>query len=727
MRLRLFSACTLAVLLFAGVPAAAASPSVTVAALVRGPEGLSVLRTTVRAAEADAAVARLERRSDVVAADVDITLTVSGADPRRPQQWELDLLRAETARAADDAAGEVIAVVDTGVDGEHPDLAGALVGGYSVFGPPADAATDQQGHGTSVAGIAAAATGNGVGISSLGGGASIMPVKVVAPDGTGTGSDVVVGILWAVENGADVINLSLGSSQDSPLLEAAVDEAADRGVVVVAASGNEYQDGNPTTYPAAYPPVIAVSAIGRSGGVADFSNRGAYVDVAAPGVDVLTTAEGGFYGSFTGTSAATPFVAAAAALLRARFPELSARDVTNMLQSTAADAGSPGHDNAYGYGVIDPVAALGVAPAPAPDPGPSPEPSPDPSPVPDPSPSPSPSPPPTAEQPQPSGPDGGDPPPSAPVTRVGDSPGATTTAIELSQAVFGDGEAPLALLSRDDSFADSLAGAALAGDAGPILYTAGGADAPLDPATAAELRRVLDPGATVVVLGGTGAVSEAAEQDVVGLGYGVRRIAGPSRIETALAIADAVDGDPERVLLARADEWADAVTGGAYAADRGLPVLLTPPGELHPAVAAYLDAHDPEVVLLGGLAALSDRVASAVGSRGLRVAGPNRAATAVEVARRLWGRTAGARGDTFIVLDGYDAGSWAPALAAAVLSADRGAPQLIANAGAAGGVAAETTAYLAELGYAADLAGAAVVVGSGVTPEAGETLALLLR
>jgi putative cell wall-binding protein len=253
--------------------------------------------------------------------------------------------------------------------------------------------------------------------------------------------------------------------------------------------------------------------------------------------------------------------------------------------------------------------------------------------------------------------------------------GVVAQGIQISQAAFpAPLSASIAVISRDDLFADSLAGAPLAGSDGPILFTRAGAA--LDPTVAVELRRAVRPGGTVYVLGGPVAVSTAAEAAIRALGFDVQRLAGANRFETAVAIATTVDPSPGRVLLARADDWADAVTGGAYAAHQGVPVVLTNRDALHPTASAYTRGAG-EVVLLGGEAALGRPIAQALGSRAQRVAGDDRAATAVEIAKRLWQRTRPGDADHFVAVEGRGAASWAPALAAGVLSAQRSAPQLL--------------------------------------------------
>lgn len=259
--------------------------------------------------------------------------------------------------------------------------------------------------------------------------------------------------------------------------------------------------------------------------------------------------------------------------------------------------------------------------------------------------------------------------------------GVIPTAIAVSQRRFADpAQRPPAgvVLSRDDVFADSLGAAVLTSDA-PLLFTA---TAALDPRSAAEIDRVLGGTGTVTLLGGESALSAAVADALTAAGYTVVRLQGPSRVETAIAVARAAaPQSPATVALARADgppdnptaAWADAVTGGAWSAASGAPVLLTATAALHPAVAAYLEETAPaRRVLLGGEAALSPAVAGAAGPHE-RIQGSNRYATAAAIAAVLWVEPAGG----YLVTAGDHPEGWAYALAAAGLAADVTQPVLL--------------------------------------------------
>jgi putative cell wall-binding protein len=257
-------------------------------------------------------------------------------------------------------------------------------------------------------------------------------------------------------------------------------------------------------------------------------------------------------------------------------------------------------------------------------------------------------------------------------------------AILVSRERRTDDAGGTVVLARDDDFADALAGAPLTAD-GMLLLTPGAA---LDPAVRAEIDRVLPPGALVYLLGGTAVLSAAVEQELVDAGYETRRLAGPTRIETAVAVAGEVlarrtPGLPApTVVLARAtgtpdDEtaaWADSITAGAWAARTRSPVLLTPSDALHPATAEAIEDAEPDrTVLVGGEAALSREVEQAVPDP-VRVAGTDRAATAVAVLQQLWAEDL--RPERLGLLDLYRADGWAFGLAATGGLAEAGAPLL---------------------------------------------------
>ncbi|MEB3283671.1 MAG: S8 family peptidase [Candidatus Sericytochromatia bacterium] len=260
----------------------------------------------------------------------------------------------------------VVAVIDTGVDLNHPDLRGALVPGYSTFDEPGP--QDYQGHGTHVTGIIVGQNQGRPGVRGVAPGCRVMPVKVMGPRGReGRVENVVAGLLWAVDHGATIVNMSLGDEGTSALLRDAVRYAQEKDVLVVAASGNfeegRHRSANTMNYPAAFPGVMAVGATSDDDQRADFSFYGHWMSIAAPGVEIYSSIpaqgnESGAYEYEQGTSMAAPFVSGVAALLRSRFPQWTARQVQQRLEKTAQDFGPSGFDEEYGHGRIDAQRAL---------------------------------------------------------------------------------------------------------------------------------------------------------------------------------------------------------------------------------------------------------------------------------------------------------------------------------------------------------------------------------
>jgi thermitase len=278
---------------------------------------------------------------------------------REQYQWNLPVIQAEAGW--DITKGDkhiIIAVIDTGVDLDHPDLKKRLTNGYNVL-ENNNFPDDDNGHGTHVAGIIASETNNREGVAGITWYNKVMPIKAMGAEGYGTTFDVAKGIVWAVDHGADVINLSLGNYQPSFLFKESLDYAYDHNVVLVAAAGNE--DTSQPSYPAAYPQVLSVAAVSHTGQRAPFSNYGDYIDVAAPGVQIPSTYFNQQYAALSGTSMASPHVAGLAGLLLSVNPDLTNREVMNIIKNTTYDLGIPGTDSDFGSGLIDVKNALEAA------------------------------------------------------------------------------------------------------------------------------------------------------------------------------------------------------------------------------------------------------------------------------------------------------------------------------------------------------------------------------
>ncbi|MFJ8686333.1 type VII secretion-associated serine protease mycosin [Micromonospora wenchangensis] len=272
-------------------------------------------------------------------------------------------------------AGVIVAVVDSGVDRRHPQLRGRVLDGADFLDPGGDGTRDCAGHGTGVASIIAAGQAGGVAFRGLAPDARILPVRVSEQqvvEGREAGRTVSAAgfaqaVRWAVDHDADVLNLSVVLYADNPAVRDAIDYALRRDVVVVAAAGNLHDGGDPLPYPAAYDGVLGVGAVTPTGVRAPFSQVGPYVDLVAPGGDVLMAAPGQGHRQAEGTSYAAPFVAGTAALLRQYRPELDAAEVARRIVGTT-DPTPGGREGGYGAGVLNPYRAVvetGGAPRPA--------------------------------------------------------------------------------------------------------------------------------------------------------------------------------------------------------------------------------------------------------------------------------------------------------------------------------------------------------------------------
>jgi thermitase len=319
----------LACILLAGVAAAGVSPDARPAEA--GPSitpgeavvaGAAVPRRPIRRTRSQGP----KRRARAVPAEV------RPDDPLARDAWSHARARLPGAwRWTTGNGAVVVAVLDTGVDGGHPDLLGALVAGRDTVNDD-DEPTDDHGHGTMVAGIVAARSDNAVGVASACWRCSVMPVKVIGADGRGSAADIAEGIVWAVEHGARILNLSFVLDGHDVTVAAALEHARARGVLVLAAAGND--GGGVPRFPGAAPGVLAVAGSDPVDARYSWSAHGPQVDVAAPGC-TPTTALGGGYGELCGTSAATAFASGVAGLVQSAAPSLAAEDVGRALAASA--------------------------------------------------------------------------------------------------------------------------------------------------------------------------------------------------------------------------------------------------------------------------------------------------------------------------------------------------------------------------------------------------------
>jgi len=316
-------------------------------------------------AAADAAGRVLDGRSDERGVRQSTFQSTNDAgtpnDPFFDKQWALAKIKAESAWKVATGSNVTIAVIDSGVDLDHPELAARVVEGYDFVSDDSEA-DDDYGHGTLVAGVAAAAANNDVGIAGLAWNARIMPVKVLDGQGQGVSSNLTCALYWAADRGADIINISIISFGPSFGMQSAINYAANEGALIFSAAGNLFEEGNPVTYPAAHDNVIAVAATDKDDAHAWFSSAGAFVDIAAPGVGIYSPFPPTHdeYRSVYGTSLATPHGAGLAALVLSAVPSLSSEEVETVIKRSAVDLGDTGKDDKFGHGRIDASAAISL-------------------------------------------------------------------------------------------------------------------------------------------------------------------------------------------------------------------------------------------------------------------------------------------------------------------------------------------------------------------------------
>jgi hypothetical protein len=297
-------------------------------------------------------------------------------DPSFSSQWHLAKIQAPAAWDITTGSSTPIAVLDSGVDTSHPDLAGRLMPGWNFVNNSSNV-SDTTGHGTAVTGVIGALTNNGAGVSAGVWQNPILPLVVVDSSNYASYSNIAAAIQYATDHGARVISLSVGGSAASSILQNAVNYAWNAGAIVVAAAMNN--SSSTPFYPAACTNAIAVSASDENDNLAGFSDYGSWITLAAPGTNIVTTTSGGGYGAWQGTSLSTPVVSSVAALALAANPSLTAQALVNLMEQNADDIGSPGYDTSFGWGRVNAYRTVlaargGSVPAPPPTPTPTPVP-----------------------------------------------------------------------------------------------------------------------------------------------------------------------------------------------------------------------------------------------------------------------------------------------------------------------------------------------------------------
>ncbi len=297
-----------------------------------------------------------DRRFKAVELDLLVEPAQTVTDPAFGNSWALPKIQAPTAWQTATGDGVTIAILDTGVNSNHPDLAANIVPGWNIYNNNADT-TDIHGHGTQVAGSAAAVANNGIGSVGVAWNARIMPIRISDPNAYAYFSAMASGIRWAADNGAKIANISYHGAAGSLAVQSAANYMRSKGGIVVVSAGNTsgYIDY------AASDSLLVVSATGNNDARASWSSYGPSVDLAAPGVSIYTTTRNGGYSNASGTSFSSPIVAATAALMLSANPDLKPADIDQILKTTALDLGNPGYDQYYGHGRINAADAVNAA------------------------------------------------------------------------------------------------------------------------------------------------------------------------------------------------------------------------------------------------------------------------------------------------------------------------------------------------------------------------------
>ena len=318
---------------------------------------------TIAALKADPNVAYAEpnyiaKAIGLESAAPNLTFGAKADDELLGQLWGMTAIGAAQAWAVTTGTPDVkVAVVDTGIDYNHPDFGGRVAKGKDFINNDDDAMDDHY-HGTHCAGSIAAGIGNG-GVVGVAPNVSMVAVKVLSKSGSGSYEGVANGIIYGADSGAQILSMSLGGPAGSKVIEDAVNYAMSKGVLVVAAMGNDNSER--PSYPASAPGVMAVGSTMVGDKKSSFSNFGKHISVGAPGSDILSTVPGGKYKSLSGTSMACPHTAGLAALVKSRFPAFTAAEIRSQIEKTADDQGDAGFDKYFGNGRISAVKAIPAA------------------------------------------------------------------------------------------------------------------------------------------------------------------------------------------------------------------------------------------------------------------------------------------------------------------------------------------------------------------------------
>lgn len=482
-------------------------------------------------------------------------------DPRyKDQQSTFDIIKASEAWGKYDPKQEVtVAVIDSGIDIDHPELAASIIKGKNILNPK-ELPTDNHGHGTHVAGLVGAATNNEEGVSSLSRGVKIMPIKVIEQY-EGTISSVISGVEYAMMHDADIINISLGSYINSLALRDTIEQAIEQGIVIVAAAGNHNKKD--VMYPAKYPGVISVGSIDTNTlEKADFSNYGIYIDVVSPGTDIVSTWRDGDYHVMEGTSMSAGIVSSLAAMILQQSPYLTNTQVKDIIANSTSELSS---SYQLGNGIINANASLD----------------------------------------------------KVKTNRRISGPTSVDTAVEISKHGWEQLEhknltlnnkevtGKFVVLATGDTFADSLAASPLGTYLNSPIHLV--KKSTLTEEVKNEMARL---GAShVIIIGGQQAISSNVETELKKSGYETIRISGENRYKTAIAVNKAIPFETNKAFVVSGEVYPDALSIAPYSGIKQFPLLFVRQQDVDQAVLDYIKNEGiTKSYIIGGETPISAKV-----------------------------------------------------------------------------------------------------------------------
>lgn len=514
-------------------------------------------------------ITNLANSEDILSIEDDQKVVIEG----QIQDWGVSTVQSQKSWNRSLSGKNVkVAVIDSGIS-PHNDL---TISGGKSFVKYTTSFDDDNGHGTHIAGIIGAKNNN-IGVVGVAPDSMLYALKVLDKDGNGYLTDIIAALDWSVTNKMDILNLSLGSLESSPVLEYAINKAYNSGILIVAAGGNEGKSdgkGDTVAYPAKYTSVIGVSAINKLKERAPFSATGNTIEFAAPGVSILSTHLNNSYARFSGTSQATGFVTGNLAILKEMYPTMNNSSLRNHLKRNSLDLGLPGHDAWFGNGLVQ-----------------------------------------------------------SPFTPERIS-GMDRYEVAVNVSKRGWSSADTVFISNYNAFADALSAAPLAFKYNsPILITA---NTQLNTLTKQELIRL--KAKNVVVIGGINSIPGKIVTELKSLGLNVRRIDGKDRFEVSKNIANEL-GTTSTAILANGFKFPDALAVAPYAAKNGYPILLTREDQLPEEISKIIKVKSiKSMIVVGGELSISNDILKQLPPRE-RIGGKDRYEVAVNITRKFYPAT----------------------------------------------------------------------------------------